>query len=559
MEIDLVSLFLKSPELVFFIVLGVGYAVGNIRCGGFQVGPAAGVLLAGLCFGHFGFTGPMAFKDLGFILFIYSVGYRVGPRFFSAFKVDGLRYLVLCLVIVGSSVSTALILGERFDFRPSQRAGLLAGALTSTPTLVAAQDAVRSGLVPLPPDVNRESIAVDVAVSYAITYVFGMMGLMLLVRLLPALLRINLEEESQRYTQEHRLTSDEEEKPKYSGWSPVVRAYEISRDTVIGKSLHDLEFRERTHCVIPLIKRGSETFAPDSDTVLQVGDRISVFGFPDHHRTVAKLVGDEIAERDLLEIPVENVALTITSPRATGRRLNDLDIADRYGCIITRISRSAVDIPLNANLVLETGDTLQITGLRSRIDELAEKYGHVERDVQETDLLTFSFGIALGLFIGAISFKIANISVSVGTAGGLLFSGILVGWLRSLHPNFGRVPPAVRWIFLELGLMLLMAGIGLNAGKGLLEAIRAAGPQLLVAGAAVTTVPVLVGFLVGRFLLRMNLALLLGAITGAMTSTPALNLLSSAAKSSVPGLGYSGTYAFANIMLAIAGTILMLI
>jgi len=557
MEIDLHSLLIKSPELVFFLVLGLGYMLGNIRYRGFQVGPAAGVLLAGLTFGHFGFTGPMAFKDLGFILFIYSVGHRAGPRFFTAFKVDGLRYLLLCLFIVGSSVGTAVMIGQSFDLRPSQRAGLLAGALTSTPTLVAAQDAVRSGMVPLPHASDKESVVVDIAVSYAITYIFGMVGLIALVRLLPALLRIDLEKESEQYLQERRLKVDEDGSPKRSGWSPVVRAYEVTHDALTGKCLRDLEFRQRTHCVIPLIKRGTELISPTSDTILQKGDLISVFGFPDHHRSVAKTIGEEIADRDLLELPVENASLTFTSPRATGRRLSELNIDDRYGCIITKVTRSAVDLPLNTDLVIENGDTLQLTGLRTRIDELAEKFGHVERDVQETDLLTFAFGIALGLFIGAITFKIGNLSIGISTAGGLLFSGILVGWLRSMHPNFGRVPPAVRWIFMELGLMLLMAGIGLNAGKGLLEAIRSAGPQLLIGGAVVTTVPVLVGFLVGRFLLRMNLSLLLGALTGAMTSTPALNFVSTAAKSSVPGLGYSGTYAFANIMLAIAGTLLM--
>ena len=559
MEIDIVTLLAKSPELVFFLVLGLGYMLGNIRFRGFQFGPTAGVLLAGLAFGHFGFTGPIAFKDLGFILFIYSVGYRAGPRFFAAFRVDGLRYLVLCLFIVGSSVGLAVFLGRSFDMRPSQRAGLLAGALTSTPTLVAAQDAVRSGMVPLSDGENSESIVVDIAISYAITYVFGMLGLIALVRLLPALLRINLEKESERFTQERRLPIDEDSGYKRSGWSPVVRAYEVTLDVMTGKTLRDVEFRQRTHCVIPLVKRGTETFSPTSETVLQKGDRISVFGFPDHHRGVAKLLGEEIADRDLLEIPVENVSLTITSPRATGKRLSELNIDDRYGCIITKVSRSAVDLPLNTDLVIENGDTLQLTGLRNRIDELADKFGHVERDVQETDLLTFAFGIALGLFMGAISIKVGNLSLGISTAGGLLFSGILVGWLRSLHPNFGRVPPAVRWIFMELGLMLLMAGIGLNAGKGLMEAIRNAGPQLIISGAVVTTVPVLVGFLVGRFILRMNLSLLLGALTGAMTSTPALNFVSSAAKSSVPGLGYSGTYAFANIMLAVAGTLLMLL
>ena len=185
--------------------------------------------------------------------------------------------------------------------------------------------------------------------------------------------------------------------------------------------------------------------------------------------------------------------------------------------------------------------------------------GSEERRVQETDLVTFAGGIVAGLLLAQIDLQVGAINIGLGSAGGLLLAGIMVGFLRSQHPTFGRVPPAARFILMELGLMLFMVGVGLRAGGGIVEAVLSVGPLLFVCGAVVTITPLLVGYGVGRLVLRMNPALLLGARTGAMTSTPALSIVQSAARSPVPALGYAGTYALANVLLTIAGTVIMVL
>lgn len=561
MEIDLIELLQGYPELVFFLVLGFGYLLGNVRIKTFRLGPTAGVLIAGLAFGHFGFTAPSTLKELGFILFIYSVGYRAGPRFFSVFARDGAKYVALCLVITSIAAFTTFYLSSLFEFSPSQRAGILAGALTSTPTLAAAQDAVRGGMATLPPDASPEAVVRDVSVSYAITYIYGLLGLTLLIRLIPVVFRIDLHEQATTFARERRIKDEDEDRPRgsISGWAPRLRAYEVARETIPGKSLRELRFREVTGCAIQVIRRNAESFDPEPDTTLDVGDRIAVFGFPEDHEKVARLVGPEVVDRDLLDVPIAACDITITRPEIVGRRLSEIDIGERYGCILTKLTRSQVDLPLHTDIILEKGDLLSLTGLKSRLDELTRQIGHVERDIHETDLLTFAFGIAAGLVLGKIGVKVGTVSVGLGAAGGLLLSGIIVGSLRSFHPTFGRVPPAVRWIFMELGLMFFMAGVGLNAGQEIVATVLSVGPTMFFCGAVVTTAPLLLGYLFGYFVLKLNPALLLGAITGAMTSTAALNALSETTDSSVPGLGYAGTYAFSNILLAISGTLLVLL
>jgi putative transport protein len=199
---------------------------------------------------------------------------------------------------------------------------------------------------------------------------------------------------------------------------------------------------------------------------------------------------------------------------------------------------------------------LTLTGPQARLDQLANKIGFFERDVDTTDLVTFSAGVIVGFLIGQISIDIGGIEIGLGTSGGLLLVGIFLGYLRSIHPTFGRVPPATLWVFKELGLLLFLAGVGIKAGQGLVEALKSPGPIVLLCSLFIATLPVIVTFLFGLYQLKMNPALLLGAVTGAVTCTPAMAAVSSDAKSSIPTIGYAGTYAFATVFCAIAGSIM---
>ncbi len=266
-----------------------------------------------------------------------------------------------------------------------------------------------------------------------------------------------------------------------------------------------------------------------------------------------------VFDHDLLDTYITNADIVVTRDDAIGQTLGDLRIIRDYACFVSHIRRSQVDLPARPDTVLHRADTLTVVGDSQQIDRLAERMGVIERDFQETDLVTFAFGIALGLLIGLIHFKIGTLSIGLGSAGGVLLAGILFGYLRSYNPTFGRVPPAARYVMMELGLMLFMVNIGLEAGSGVVNALLSVGPVLILCGVVVLLVPLVVGFLFGAFVLRLNPAVLLGALTGAMTSTPALSVARQAARSSVPALGYAGTYAFANVLMTAAGTLVMLL
>jgi putative transport protein len=247
----------------------------------------------------------------------------------------------------------------------------------------------------------------------------------------------------------------------------------------------------------------------------------------------------------------------VTSGAVEGRTLSSLAITDEFGCWLTKFSRAGVDLPLEPELRIQIGDTLLLTGVRPMLESLAENLGHVERRVHETDLVTFAFGIALGILLGTFSVTLVGVSIGLGTAGGVLISGLTFGLLRSYRPTFGRVPSAARYVLMELGLLMFMAHVGLTAGGTIVATFSAVGPTLMLSGMVVTLVPVFVAFAVGRLAFKMNPALLLGAITGAMTSTAALKTVTALSRSEAPTFGYVGSYTFANIFLAVAGGVIM--
>lgn len=556
MEIDLVSLLSNAKTFTLFLVLGVGYLLGNIPLGQFRLGPTAGVLIAGLFFGHMGFGEDIPGEQMGFILFIYSVGLQAGPRFFSVFLHDGLRYLSLALVVALVSVMVALFLGWVAELPSGLTAGLLAGALTSTPTLAAAQDAVASGLVSAPEGMSAYALTRQISIGYALTYIFGLVGLIMFIKWMPGVLKINLAEEARALQKDRRFAVAIEE-----GDTPthVVRAYEVTSENVAGKRIEELTFCKNATCVIQDVKRGGEIIPMGADTKLESGDHISISGRIDVLAPLKDLIGPEVQDTDLFDSPIESVDIIVTHQDAAGRSLADLHLLSRFSCYVTSVIRAQIRLPVSPGLVLEKGDVVRVTGMRRRLDAVTQALGQVERDIVQTDLLTFAFGIAAGLLIAEVSIKVGAVSLGLGTAGGLLFSGIMVGFLRSMNPTFGRVPPAARWILMEFGLMLFMAGVGLRAGKGVWEAILSVGPLLFVCGAITTMAPVLAGYFFGRKVLKLNPALLMGALTGAMTSTPALNIVTDRAKSPLPSLGYAGTYTFANVFLALAGTIVLML
>lgn len=539
----------ENPVGLLFVILGFGYLIGKPKIRGFELGPVTGVLFAGLVFGHFGFEMSPEAQTFGFVLFIFSVGFQAGPEFFEVLRRDGAKYFLMAMVVAVTGFALAAWLASMLDFPIGTSAGLLAGAMTTTPTLAAAQDALQSGAVALPEGMSSKDAVRNVTTAYAITYLFGLIGLILIIRTVPRVLGIDLPAEAEKLTG-GRVRTDPSQRVS-------VRAYRVEREELTGVPVSELRKRLPGESAVVKLRRDGEFIAVDEQTEFEIGDTITVVG--QLHRFVEgpRIVGPEITDPDMLDMETEAVQIVITRGKRAGQTLGELGVVENYGCFLTKVARLQTELPIEPSLQLKRGDVLEVTGPSGNVERLAERLGHLERSVVETDLLTLAFGIAAGIAIGTLTVTIAGVSIGLGTAGGLLTTGLVIGYLRSIHPTFGRIPAATRWTFMELGLQIFMAGVGVSAGSGIIETLRAVGPSLVLCGIAVTVAPVVAGWLVGSLLLRLNPALLLGAITGAMTSGAALSVVNSAARSSSPALGYTGAYAFANVILTLAGTLIV--
>jgi putative transport protein len=520
--------------LLLFVVLALGLCLGKLRLGSVQLGNSIGVLVVSLLLGQQHFAINTEALNLGFMLFIFCVGVEAGPNFFSIFFRDGKNYLMLALVMVGSAMVLAIGLGKLFHWDIGLTAGMLAGSMTSTPVLVGAGDTLRNTIVNGPALLAAQD---HLSLGYALTYLIGLVSLIFGARYLPKLQHQDLSTSAQQIARERGLDTDSQRKV----YLPVIRAYRVGPELVAwadGKNLRELGIYRQTGCYIERIRRNGILANPDGDAVLQVGDEISLVGYPDAHARLDPSFrnGKEVFDRDLLDMRIVTEEIVVKNSNAVNKRLSQLKLTD-HGCFLNRVIRSQIEMPIDDSIVLNKGDVLQVSGDARRVKSVAEKIGFISIHSQVTDLLAFCAFFIIGL----------------------LMSGIMLGFLRANHPTFGYIPQGALNMVKEFGLMVFMAGVGLSAGAGIGHSLGAVGGQMLIAGLIVSLVPVIICFLFGAYVLRMNRALLFGAIMGARTCAPAMEIISDTARSNIPALGYAGTYAIANVLLTLAGSLIVVL
>lgn len=556
MNINVAELLSGNYILLLFVVLALGLCLGKLRLGSVQLGNSIGVLVVSLLLGQQHFAINTEALNLGFMLFIFCVGVEAGPNFFSIFFRDGKNYLMLAVVMVVSAMIMALGLGKLLGWDIGLTAGMLAGSMTSTPVLVGAGDTLRQTIS----DGKSLSMMQDnLSLGYALTYLIGLVSLIFGARYLPKLQHQDLPTCAQQIARERGLDTDSLRKV----YLPVIRAYRVGPELVSwadGKNLRELGIYRQTGCYIERIRRNGILASPDGDAVLQVGDEISLVGYPDAHSRLDTSFrnGKEVFDRDLLDMRIVTEEIVVKNHNAVNKRLSQLKLTD-HGCFLNRVIRSQIEMPIDDSIMLNKGDVLQVSGEARRVKTVADRIGFISIHSQLTDLLAFCSFFIIGLMIGMITFQFSNFSFGIGNAAGLLFAGIMLGFLRANHPTFGYIPQGALTMVKEFGLMVFMAGVGLSAGSGITHGLGIAGVQMLAAGLAVSLVPVIICFLFGAYVLRMNRALLFGAIMGARTCAPAMEIISDTARSNIPALGYAGTYAIANVLLTLAGTLIVII
>ncbi len=537
--------------IMLFLVLGLGYILGNLRIYNFTLGPVAGVLFIGLIFGNFGFRISSGAQMVGFALFIFSVGYQAGPGFIAVLKKDGLKYFILSLAVAITGFSIALIWAINLDLPPGMSAGLLAGGLTSSPTLAAAQDAVLTAKNSYPNGLDPEDVVDNIATGYALTYIFGLVGLIMMIKYLPRLVGINLATEAEAFQKND--TGDE-----LTAEYVTMRTYKITTSKLINKTSDELRSEYWDNKSVVRVLRDGNKLSLDSAIPIHLGDYLEVVGSREFFTNVMSKIAEEIHPDEDTIVRQDSAQAVVTQKSIIGKTIAEINIAKKFGLFLLSIRRGGKRVNFSHNFSLQAGDVLSVIGTPNQIESFGIYLGYVERDEIKSDMIALSLGIVMGLVIGTLSVTIGGISIGLGSAGGLLASGLFIGYRRSIKPTFGKLPEATRWFLMEFGLLLFMAGVGLRAGSGILDALAAQGFVIILAGISVTIFPILVGYFIGGKILKISPALLFGAITGAMTSGAALSVVINEAKSPIPSLGYTGTYAFANVLLVIAGSLIMM-
>lgn len=559
MNIDVAALLHQNDILLLFVVLAVGLSVGKIRIANMLIGNSIGVLLTALLFGNAGFTFDADALNIGFMLFIFCVGIEAGPNFFGIFFRDGKHYLLLALVVLVSAIAVTMVTANMLKLDLALATGLMAGSLTATPVLVGAKDALNSGLAGIDDSQLVQSMVDSLSVGYAMSYLLGLISLILLAKLMPKLQKQNLAESSRQIARERGIGEVAQRKV----YLPIIRAYRVGPELINwidGRNLRELGIYRQTGCYIERIRRHGILANPDGDAILQEGDEIALVGYPDSHARLDPSFrhGKEVFDRDLLDLRVVEEEIVVKNDSIAGKKLSDLNLSE-YGCFLNRVVRAQIEMPMDHDILLNKGDILQVSGEKSRVLGLAERIGFISVHSQIADLLAFCCFFIVGLLIGAISMTFGHIAFGLGSAAGLLLAGITLGFLRANHPTFGYVPQGALNMTKDLGLMVFMVGIGLSAGSNLFDSLAQVGLAVFVTSLLVSTVPVVIAYLFGAYVLKMNRALLFGAIIGARTCAPAMDMINEHARSTIPALGYAGTYAIANVLLTVAGTLIIIL
>ena len=556
----LANQFTKYPEMAVYLAIGIGYLIGGLKFRGVGLGVVTGSLLGGILIGNF-FHVPVSdqAKAMLFLLFLFGIGYSVGPSFFSNLKGEGWRWVVLGVFVPVIGLITAYTVAHSLKLDPGYSAGMLSGSLTESPAIGTASEAIRGLSVP---DDQKQQWIGHVAVADAICYIFGTLGVILVCGTLgPKLLQIDLRAESRKV--EEKLGIKHSKSGVSSGWQPIsYRAYTIRPNGLfVGKTIAETEKSVPTaRLFVERVRRNGEMFWPRPSTVLEAGDTVAVLGRTEALISLLASSSTEATDPELLEIPVASYGLYVTSKKVVGKTLSELveGIDEARGVLLRGITRGGQAIPTGPGTVIQQGDTLQVTGSEAAVERLTPLAGRVINPTEESDFVVLGTAIFLGVLIGAIlTIPIGRMRIALGTSVGTLLAGVLVGWLRSVKPWFGRMPDAAISFMKSIGLAAFVAMVGLKAGPIFVNAVKEYGYILFLGGIVVTLVPLIAGLFFGRYVLKLNPLLLLGGLAGAQTMIAGVAAVQEKSDSPVATLGYSYTVAFGHILLTTWGTIIV--
>ncbi|MEP5255890.1 MAG: TrkA C-terminal domain-containing protein [Winogradskyella arenosi] len=537
---DFILELLTKDYFVLFLVIGFGIALGNVRIRGISFDTSAVIFVAiflGYLYNLYGvhFSIPSIIQSVGLVLFIYTIGMQAGPSFFSSFKEQGTKLILLASTTVIVGGLTAVAISYLYDVDMNMMSGLLTGALTSTPGLAASIEASQSPLA---------------SIGYGIAYPFGVLGVILFVKLGPTLFRVNIKEEEKKYKDSVSLNT------------PLVinKNIIISNENVNGKTIKELRIRFMTKANISRIMKPNQLpISPTSDTILETGDIIKAVGTVNALDRIELLLG-KVTD---VEIPrsgrYDIKWYVVSNDSVVNKTIQELNLLENYSATITRIRRASIDLAPHPTTRIKYGDKILVSSSKGNVPAVTQLFGDSLKRIGQTSFLPVAFGIVIGVLVGAIAIPLGNLHFKLGLTGGVLLTSIYLSWRGKFASVIWNLPGPANQILRQFGLLLFLTPVGLSAGQSLVAAIEAHGLILFLYGALITLIPMLVTVLVGRFIFKINFLSILGALTGGMTSTPGLSAADSMTDSEAPQTAYATVYPVSLVLIIIVAEIMALL
>ncbi|WP_166386195.1 MULTISPECIES: aspartate:alanine exchanger family transporter [unclassified Polaribacter] len=531
---------LTKDYFVLFLVIGLGIALGNIRIKGISFDTSA-VIFVAIFFGYLynlngiTFNIPPIIQSVGLVLFIYTIGMQAGPSFFSSFKEQGAKLILLAGITVITGGITAVSISYIYDVDMNMMSGLLTGALTSTPGLAASIEASQSPLA---------------SIGYGIAYPFGVLGVILFVKLGPTLFRVNIKKEEK----------DFEEKSKSNTPMVINKNLIISNENVNGKTINELRIRFMTKANISRIMKPNQLpTSPTKDTILETGDIIKAVGTVNALQRIEVLLGKVTDIKIPRSGTYEVKWYVVSNDTVVNKTIEELNLLENYSATITRIRRASIDLAPHPSTQIKYGDKILVSCSKGNVSVVTELFGDSLKRIGETSFLPVAFGIVIGILVGAIAIPLGGIGLKLGLTGGVLLSSIFLSWKGKFATVIWNLSGPANQILRQFGLLLFLTPVGLKAGQSLISAIEKHGFILFLYGALITLIPMITVVLVGRFILKINFLSILGALTGGMTSTPGLSATDSMTESDAPQIAYAAVYPFSLVLIIIVAEVMALL
>ncbi|WP_455640270.1 aspartate-alanine antiporter [Parabacteroides sp.] len=553
------------PELAIFLTLAFGFWIGKFKIGKFSLGTVTSVLLVGVLIGQLHIDIGQPIKSVFFLLFLFAVGYSVGPQFFRGLKKEGLPQVLFAALMCLFCLFIPFLLAKLMGYNAGEAAGLLAGSQTISAVLGVAEDTINQGGLSA---ADKTSMINVMPVAYAVSYIFGTAGSAWIMsdvapRMLGGLASVK---KACKELEAKMGTDDESEQP---GFMPAARpitfrAYKISNDWFgAGKTVQELEDyleSQGRRLFVERVRINNVVYEVKPDQMLLKGNEVVLSGRREFVIGEENWIGEEVNDIELLDFPAETLPVLVSRKKFAGMTVARLRKEKvMHGVSIKSIKRAGVNIPVLAATRIDPGDMLELVGTKMEVNEAAATLGYADRPTNQTDMIFVGLGIFLGGVIGSLAIHFGDIPVSLSTSGGALIAGLVFGWLRSKHPTFGRIPEPSLWVLNNVGLNMFIAVVGITAGPSFVTGFKEVGVSLFLIGALATTIPLIAGVLMGRYLFKFHPAITLGCTSGARTTTAALGAVEDAVESQTPALGYTVTYAVGNTLLIIWGVVIVLL